>query len=91
MNAPPGNGTGARQSADPQNQNDAQQIPDPASVVNRKLMRSGHGFRFVQVTGPRNRTHYEIIGESKTWHFPLLYSAYNKWDRLIAAQEKEDR
>jgi hypothetical protein len=61
-----------------------EQIQDPAFASNRKLIKSDRhrGLAFYEVLERRNRVHYEIISESKTWHFPLLFSAYSKWDRL---------
>jgi hypothetical protein len=81
--SPPGNGTGARQGADPQNESNTQPVADSATVVNRKLIKSKGGFAFYAVLERRNRVRYEIVSQSKTWRFPLFFSADSKWDRLI--------
>jgi hypothetical protein len=81
--SPPGNGNGARQGAGPGNENnDNQALPDSWPVVNRKLLKSQCGLAFYAVLERRNRVRYEIVSQSKTWHFPLFFSADGKWDRL---------
>jgi hypothetical protein len=85
--SPPGNGNGARQGAGPQNENDTKLLPDSGPVVNseiRSVIKTAPGLCFFQIIGQRNRIRYEIVSGCQTWHFPLLYSAYNKWDRLLA-------
>jgi hypothetical protein len=80
---PPGRAeASAANAGDRRNERDAEQIPDPARVGNRKLIKSRSGLAFYEVLERRNRVRYEIVSESKTWHFPLLFSAYSKWDRL---------
>jgi hypothetical protein len=65
--------------------NNAQQILDPAPNVNREvreLIRDAEPFYLFLIRGRRNRVRYEIVSGSKTWHFPLLFSAHSKLDRL---------
>jgi hypothetical protein len=62
-----------------------QQIPDHAPNVNREvreLIRDAEPFYLFLIRGRRNRVRYEIVSGSKTWHFPLLFSAHSKLDRL---------
>ncbi len=87
--SPPGNGNGARQGADPKYENsNNQQLPDSTPIVNRKLVKSDRrrGLAFYAVLERRNRIRYEIVSQSKTWHFPLFFSAEGKWDRLISSK-----
>jgi hypothetical protein len=86
--SPPTNGNGGLSAAGPGNNND-QPLLDSAAVVNRKLVKSDRhrGLAFYAVLERRNRVRYEIVSQSKTWHFPLFFSADGKWDRLIAAKE----
>jgi hypothetical protein len=88
--SPPGNGNGARESAGPGNEdNDTQQLADSTAVVNRKLIKSQRGLAFYAVLERRNRVRYEIVSQSKTWHFPLFFSADSKWDRLIRSKGEQ--
>ena len=83
--SPPGNGTGGRQAADPQNENnDTRRVSEEASACNRKLIKSERGFDLFEVMERRRRFHYEIVSGNQRWSFPLLWSAYLKLDRLVA-------
>jgi hypothetical protein len=85
--SPPGNGTGARQGAGPGNENNGDQALLDSWPI-RKLIKSkpGRGLAFFAVLGRRNRVDYEIVSPSKTWRFPLFFSADSKWDRLIRSE-----
>jgi hypothetical protein len=83
--SPPTKGKGALPGADPRNENDdAQQLADSSPVVNRKLIKSECVFELVEVMERRRRFHYEITDGTRTWRFPLLWSALLKFDRLVA-------
>jgi hypothetical protein len=86
--SPPGNGTGARQGADPQDEKrDTRQLADSSRVVNRELIRSERIFKVVEVIERRRRFVYEVSDGTRTWVYPLKWSAFLKFDRLVAKQE----
>jgi hypothetical protein len=53
-----------------------------ANTGARILIKSVGGFTLYEVKERRRRVHYEIVGASKCWSFPLLWSALSKLDRL---------
>jgi len=87
--SPPGNGTGARQGADPQIQNnDTQQLADSAPNVNRALIKTQSVFKLHEVQERRRKFHDEITDGTRTRVFPRLWSAFLKFDRLVAAEKR---
>jgi hypothetical protein len=92
MNESPPNGNGPLAGAGPGNENNNDQpLLDSAAVVNRKLVKSDRhrAFDFYAVQERRGRFHYEIVSPSKTWRFPLFFSAESKWDRLMRSEGEQ--
>jgi hypothetical protein len=85
----PPNGNGSRQAAGPKKEsNDKQRIQDPDLDCNRKLIKREYVFNLHEVMERRRRVHYEITDGTRTWSFPLLWSAFLKFDRLVAAHKR---
>jgi hypothetical protein len=87
--ASPGRGGApAAQPAHPQNANlEATSILDSEPAGNRKLIKSDHGFDLFEVQERRRKFHYEITDGNRCWSFPLLWSAFLKFDRLVTKRE----
>jgi hypothetical protein len=82
--SPPGNGNGARQGADPANENnDAQRIPKGSDSRNRQLLEKRNDVSLFALS-EGHRTHYEVVTSSGTWSFNLLFPALGKFDRLVS-------
>jgi hypothetical protein len=52
----------------------------------RELIRSERIFKVVEVMERRRRFHYEVSDGTRTWIYPLKWSAFLKFDRLVAKQ-----
>jgi hypothetical protein len=80
---PPGNGNGARQSADPKTEKLARKCRTSLAFVNtdRKLLGSRDGVLLTNVSSGR-LVAYEVEQGSKCWRYGLLFQAQGKFERL---------
>jgi len=87
--SPEKRGAPAAQPAHPQNANsNTALLPEEPAASNRKLIKTERGFDLHEVPERRRRFHYEITDGARTWRFPLLWSAFLKFDRLVAAHKR---
>ena len=87
---PPGNGNGARQSADPKTEKLGKSYRTSLGFVNddRQLLDSRDGVLLTKVSFGR-LTRYEVEHDSKRWDFNLLFPAMGKFERLASIQKEK--
>ena len=80
---PPGNGNGARQSADPETEKLGKSYRTSLAFVNvdRQLLDSRDGVLLTKVSHGR-LIRYEVEQGSERWSYGLLFPAQGKFERL---------
>jgi hypothetical protein len=80
----PPNGSGARESAGPENEDiNARRIPKNSDSRNRQLREKRGAVRLWALSEGRRTTYQVVVGQS-AWAFNLLFPAISKFDRLVS-------